>query len=96
MDSARAHITVSGMFHGMFFRSDIRTKARNLSLKGWIKKSQGGNFEIVAEGDRQAIETLVNYIKNGEFTRVIISMDVKWADFAGEFKGFEIISEDFA
>ncbi|MBI4020177.1 MAG: acylphosphatase [Candidatus Aenigmarchaeota archaeon] len=95
MENTRAHIKATGMFHGMFFRSEVRRKARNLGLKGWVKKSDGGAIEIVAEGDKARIEGLVDDLKKGEFVKLIISVDVSWGDYTGEFKDFNIAYEDF-
>ena len=49
MNMRRAHITISGIVQGVFFRSTSRHQAMRLGLGGWAKNRRDGKVEIVVE-----------------------------------------------
>jgi len=53
------HLIVSGRVQGVFFRANVRNKANELGLKGYAKNLPDGNVEVVAEGDEEKLEELI-------------------------------------
>jgi len=59
-EKIRAHILVSGIVQGVFFRANTAEKARELSLLGWVKNLPDGRVEAVFEGEKEKIEEIID------------------------------------
>src|ERR1700692_2360382 len=55
---ARLRMIVGGRVQGVFFRAAAAEQARALGLVGYARNRDDGTVEIVAEGDRHALEIL--------------------------------------
>lgn len=86
----RVHIFVSGRVQGVFFRSETKEKAQQLGLTGWVRNLADGRVEIVAEGEKEKLEELVNWAKRGPAIARVNGLDLEWEGYQGEFENFEI------
>lgn len=59
-----AHLIVSGRVQGVFFRANVKSKARELGLRGYAKNLENGDAEVVAQGNEEKITELIGFIKN--------------------------------
>lgn len=59
-----AKITVSGKVQGVFFRHNTKLKAIQMGLVGYVKNLADGNVEVVAQGDIEKINELIEFIRN--------------------------------
>ncbi len=88
-----AHIsaTVYGRVQGVLFRSFAQNVARNLGLKGYARNLTSGDaVEVQAEGDKQQLEKLVEYLKIGPSSARVERVDVDWSGYSGRFTDFNI------
>jgi len=46
--------------------------------------------EVVAEGDKQKLDELVQFCRIGPSGARVKDVGVDWSDFKGEFRGFRI------
>ena len=53
-----ARFLISGRVQGVFFRASTREQALALGLSGVARNLADGRVEVIACGDRQAIDTL--------------------------------------
>lgn len=90
MAEARAHIFVSGRVQGVFFRSNTRKKARGLGINGFVKNLEDGRVEIVAEGEKEKLEQLINWANTGSPAARVRNVEVNWKEYTGKFDSFEI------
>lgn len=74
----------------MFFRAHTQEKAASLGLTGWVRNTEDGGVEAIAEGDRKALEALVSWCRHGPPHAMVNSFDVEWASATTEFKGFRV------
>lgn len=88
---ARAHILVSGRVQGVFFRDRTRTRAGSLGVTGWVRNLPDGRVEVLAEGDRERIESLIGWLEEGPPLAMVEDVDVDWEDYRGEFPDFRIV-----
>jgi acylphosphatase len=87
---ARAHVLVSGRVQGVFFRDHTRHWASSLGLTGWVRNLWDGRVELLAEGERDRIDDLINRLKQGPPLALVDDLEVAWEEFRDEFSDFRI------
>lgn len=90
MLNIRAHIFVSGLVQGVFFRDFTQRSAEILNLKGWVRNTQDGRVEVVCEGEKEDILELIENLKQGPPHARVKDVKVIWEEFRKEFTNFEI------
>lgn len=83
------HLIVSGRVQGVFLRDNTRRKAIELGLKGYAKNLADGTVEVVAQGEQEKIDKLVDFIKKGPGVAEVEGMKIKHKE-PENFKTFEI------
>jgi acylphosphatase len=86
----RAHIIVSGLVQGVFYRATMQEVARSLGVTGWVRNLPDGRVEAVAEGDEEAVKKLIEWAWRGPRLARVENVEVKWEDYKGEFRDFYI------
>lgn len=90
MSAVRAHCFVEGLVQGVFFRDSTRRRARQLGVTGWVRNLRDGRVEVVAEGERASVESLVAWLRDGpEYARVE-QATATWESASGEFTDFAV------
>jgi acylphosphatase len=84
VNAARAHVVVHGRVQGVFFRAETRDRARSLGLAGWVRNTSDGSVEAVFEGDRERIESLVEWCRRGPSLADVDDVEVTWEEPRGE------------
>jgi acylphosphatase len=84
MSSARAHVVVRGHVQGVFFRAETRDRAASLGLGGWVRNNADGTVEAVFEGERERVESMVEWCRRGPSLAQVEDVDVAWERPAGE------------
>ena len=91
MDSIRAHLIIQGRVQGVWFRDSTRQEAVRLGLSGWVKNRFDRTVEVVAEGPRERVETLVTWCHHGPPAARVTGVREFKEDFTGEFDSFRIV-----
>lgn len=86
----RAHVWISGDVQGVFFRSSIRSQALLKQTKGWVKNLFDGRVEAVFEGNKENIEELLSFCREGPPGSRVNDVEVKWEKPTSSFSGFDI------
>lgn len=86
---ARLHATVHGRVQGVGFRFFTMQSAWNLEITGWVRNRFDGTVEVIAEGNRPALESLLSDIKKGPTSASVNGVDVEWLPYTGEFSSFD-------
>jgi acylphosphatase len=85
----RRRVIVHGQVQGVFFRETARRRAQTAGVTGWVANRPDGTVEGVFEGDRDAVERLVDFCREGPR-----GAHVDWVDVVAEepegVTGFEI------
>jgi acylphosphatase len=87
VSEARARVVVRGRVQGVFFRAETRDRARSLGLSGWVRNVADGSVEAVFEGDRDRIESMLEWCRRGPGFAEVEGLDVAWEEPRGE-QGF--------
>jgi len=82
----RLQLIIYGQVQGVFFRARTREKGRELNLSGWVKNEPDGTVKIVAEGEENDLQRLVDWVYNLRVDKLNIS----WEEATGEFASFSI------
>ncbi len=88
---ARARLRVAGLVQGVFYRQSTANEAARLGVAGTVRNLPDGAVEVVAEGDREAVEALVAFCRRGPPSARVTSVDVAWEAPAGEPGGFRVV-----
>lgn len=86
----RAHVIISGRVQGVFFRLETRYAADRYGVFGWVRNKRDRTVEAVFEGDEKNVLSILEWCKQGPPVAKVKNVDVKWEDYRGEFKSFEI------
>ncbi len=86
----RVRVIVTGLVQGVSFRREITYLARQLSITGWVRNLPDDSVEVVAEGDEEALDKLIQFCHVGPPGARVRNVGVDWFDFKGEFRGFRI------
>ena len=90
MATVRAHLFISGLVQGVFFRAFTRNVAAKLGLTGWVRNLTDGRVEAVLEGNREVIETAVLECRRGPVGSSVSDVSVEWDNATEGLRGFEI------
>jgi acylphosphatase len=84
------HATVYGRVQGVGFRDFAWTRANALGLTGYVRNLHGGAVEIVAEGEREALESLLEELRRGPRGSRVDDVDARWEEATGTHDRFDV------
>lgn len=74
---------------GVFFRETTRRRAAAAGVAGWVRNLPSGSVEAVFEGEPEAVEALVAFVREGPRGARVDGIDVEAENPEGLI-GFEI------
>lgn len=86
----RVYIMVHGKVQGVFFRANTKKAALGLGLTGYARNNEDGSVEVVAEGQEDKINELIEFCRKGPESAQVEKVDVKFEKASGEFKDFKV------
>jgi acylphosphatase len=89
-DLARVRAVVLGVVQGVGFRYFVLRAARDARLTGFVKNLRNGSVEVVSEGPREKLESLVRELEQGPRRGLVRDVDVTWSEPTGEFRDFDV------
>jgi acylphosphatase len=81
---------VSGRVQGVGFRYSTEEVANRLGLHGWVRNLSDGRVELEAEGDRPALERLLEFLRAGPRLARVDGVAVEWLAPVGLPHPFEL------
>jgi acylphosphatase len=90
-NEVRAHIVVGGRVQGVLYRRGAQKKAGELGVTGLVHNTLDGKVELIAEGDKQAVQRFIVWCKQGTSLANVETCDVTFEPYKNEFpEGFTI------
>jgi acylphosphatase len=90
-DAAAVHALVYGRVQGVGFRFFVEDAATGLALRGYVRnRSDGRSVEVVAEGPRHRLESLLTELRQGPQLARVERVNVTWMAATGEYHGFDV------
>ncbi|ELS03471.1 acylphosphatase [Xenococcus sp. PCC 7305] len=87
----RIRAIVSGKVQGVSFRMYTRAQARQLGVCGYVRNLRNGKVEIVAAGEIEQVDALMEWAKYGSPSAIVKNLEIEVKTINDEeFAGFEI------
>jgi acylphosphatase len=85
----RKRVVVHGRVQGVFFRDSARQRAEAAGVAGWVANRSDGTVEAVLEGDSEAVERLVSFMRDGPRGAEVERVDIDDEEPEG-LRGFDV------
>lgn len=89
-DNERAHVRVSGLVQGVFFRDSARKKALELGLTGYVTNTPDGDVEALFEGPTDHVREMVLWCGEGPPHATVEDVEADYGPAKGDLSGFEV------
>ena len=83
-------VHISGRVQGVGYRYFVLQLARKLNLTGYVRNLRDGRVEVAAEGDEQALKSLLVELQKGPAGASVVQVETKWQETMGGFAAFEV------
>jgi DNA ligase D-like protein (predicted 3'-phosphoesterase) len=74
---------VVGVVQGVGLRAATRRRARELGVMGWVRNAEDGSVAVHAEGPPDAVDTLLDFLREGPSGAVVSGLSVEDARVEG-------------
>jgi len=85
----RRRIVARGNVQGVFFRDTTRRRAESLGVAGSATNRDDGAVEVVVEGEPDAVESMVRFVREGPGRADVSDVDVTEEEPEG-LSGFDV------
>lgn len=85
------HCVVSGRVQMVMFRDFTQRKARALGITGWVKNLPDGTVEVLAQGEKPALDELLRKLRRGPVLARVADIRTVWRPRGERFSGFELL-----
>lgn len=83
MSQVALQVRVTGLVQGVFFRAWAQQQADELGVRGWIRNASDGSVEGHLEGDKSAVQQLVERLHQGSPSAKVSKVEVQVTDPEG-------------
>lgn len=88
--ASEARVVVSGRVQGVWFRASTREVADALGVRGFVRNLPDRRVEAVLQGSRAAVESAIDFMREGPPGAVVTDVSVEWRDPTDDFGGFDV------
>ena len=81
---------VKGRVQGVNFRYYVLRKANELGVNGYVRNLKDGDVEILAQGTRDSIDKLIEFIKGNPGSSFVTDIKLNWEKPETYFGNFQI------
>ena len=86
----KVRLIISGRVHGVGFRYSARREAQALGVNGYVRNLSGDRVEIVAEGEDDAVESLIAWSRSGPAWARVSAIQITELAYDNEFREFGV------
>ncbi|NIM07166.1 MAG: acylphosphatase [Armatimonadetes bacterium] len=87
---ARFHAIISGEVQWVGFRAFAEYHAQRLGVTGFVRNLPDGNVEVIAEGEKPALDALLEELHRGPGSARVKHVAISWQTPTGEYHSFYI------
>lgn len=81
---------IIGRVQGVFFRAEACDRARELGLVGWVRNTRDGHVEILAQGEEERLQKLIDWCQKGPDRSSVENVVMEWRAPSETFSDFSI------
>jgi acylphosphatase len=85
----RRRVVAHGRVQGVFFRDATNREAKSAGVAGWVTNRSDGAVEAVFEGEDDAVDRLVSFVRRGPGRADVEDVEVHEEEPEG-LSGFEV------
>jgi acylphosphatase len=89
-EKASLIVRVIGRVQGVGFRYFTERVAEEIGLAGYVMNRSDGTVEVMAEGERGALEQLLEHLKQGPSGARVEKVEESWGAYTGRFASFNV------
>lgn len=82
------HLNIRGRVQGVGFRYEMQREALEHGVAGWVRNRNDGSVEAVVQGERDAVEAVIEWACHGPRSARVTDLQV--SDVSGDYSGFEM------
>lgn len=86
----RAHLWISGRVQGVCFRMETEAEANARGLTGWVRNTETGGVEAVFEGNREKVESMIQWCRRGPPAARVGDVRIEWEPHQGNIPDFRV------
>ena len=87
----RLHAVVRGRVQAVGFRQFVWSRAARLGVAGWVRNGDDGrSVEVEAEGPADALERLLEILREGPFGARVDDVQASWSEEPRGYTEFEV------
>ncbi len=86
----RSGLRCAGTFKAFFTVPLWKAMPVELNLAGCVRNLPDNKVEVVAEGEKQKLEKLLERLKKGPPAARVDNVEVIWGEFTGDFTQFSV------
>jgi acylphosphatase len=87
--AVRRRVVVHGRVQGVFFRDSAERMARSAGVSGWVRNRNDGAVEAAFEGEPEAVDRMVAWMREGPRRADVERIEVADEDPVGD-SGFRV------
>jgi len=87
---SRLRALIRGHVHMVGFRAFAETRAQIHAVTGYVRNLPTGEVEVVAEGDKDLLDSLLADLRRGPRGAVVTDVLVSWEQPRNEFTDFSV------
>ncbi|MFT7559528.1 MAG: acylphosphatase [Flavobacteriales bacterium] len=84
------HYTVWGRVQGVYFRASTQSRAIELSIVGWVRNTDEGAVELIAQAEEAVLAELETWLWRGPDYAKVTRVDREPATFDANLKEFSL------
>lgn len=84
------HATIYGRVQGVGFRYFVVERALSLGLRGYARNRDDESVEVLAQGPRPALESLLALLWRGPTAANVTQVEVDWGEPSTHMSGFHV------
>jgi len=86
----QARVVVAGRVQGVWFRGNTQRVAAAAGVRGWVRNLPDRRVEAVLQGDRAAVDRVIDFLREGPPGAKVTGITVSWETSSEVFRGFDI------
>jgi len=86
----RLHVVVRGQVQGVGFRYSTVHQAHALALNGFVRNAHDGSVEAEFEGERDALEAMLEWCRKGSTFSVVDAVEPTWDSGEPRYSDFTV------